>query len=167
VTHGIEPLLPLDLVEATFMLPNISALISTSDLISLCARQLLKQDEDLTVAHKRLVNSHLTSLKNFKKHFASTIHDYNFPSSALVLILNKKVEAASNAKCKPCYFSPMIVVSRSQGGSYRLAEIDGEVSKLKFAAFRLIPYHPRSPTSLDVTQYINIENLAGTTKDEI
>jgi hypothetical protein len=56
----------------------------------------------------------------------------------------------------------MVVVSQLKGGSYRLAEVDGAVLKLKFAAFHLIPYHPRSPTSLDITQYINIEDLTGT-----
>jgi hypothetical protein len=60
----------------------------------------------------------------------------------------------------------MIVVSRSCNGSYRLAEIDGTVSKLKFAAFRLIPYHPRSVSSLDVTQFLNSEDLAGTAPED-
>ena len=35
--HGIEPLLPLDIIEATFMLPPITAKLSTTDLLSLCA----------------------------------------------------------------------------------------------------------------------------------
>jgi len=55
----------------------------------------------------------------------------------------------------------MVVISRSQGGSYRLGELDGSISKLKFAAFRIIPYHPRSPTSIEVTQYIDLQALAG------
>jgi hypothetical protein len=42
LAHGVEPLLPLDIVKATFMLPDLSALISTSDLISSRAHQLLK-----------------------------------------------------------------------------------------------------------------------------
>ena len=55
----------------------------------------------------------------------------------------------------------MVVVSRSQNGSYRLAEVDGTVSKLKFAAFRLIPYFPRSLDTIEVTQFVNPEDLAG------
>jgi len=113
------------------------------------------------LAHKRLLNSHLTSAKDLERRFANTIQDFDFQPGALVLVLNKKIEATLNAKCKPHYFGPMVVVSRSQGGSYRLAEVDGTISKLKFAAFCLIPYFPRSMTSLDVTQYINAESLAG------
>src|SRR6267154_2570719 len=36
------------------------------------------------------------------------------------------------------------VVSQSINSSYRLADVDGAVSKLKFSAFWLVPYHPRS-----------------------
>ena len=60
----------------------------------------------------------------------------------------------------------MVIVSRSQNGSYRLAEVDGTVSKLKFAAFRLIPYFSRSLDTIKVTQFVNPEDLAGVTPVE-
>jgi hypothetical protein len=166
MAHGIEPLLPFDISEATFMLPDIAALQSTDELLAIRARQLAKRDEDLALIHQRILASRFASVRTLEKHFANTIHDYDFQPGALVLVLNKKLEPASNAKCKPRYFGPMLVVSRSQHGSYRLAEIDGTLSKLKFAAFRLIPYHPRSVSSIDVTQFINPEDLAGTTPED-
>lgn len=165
LAHGVEPLLPFDFVDATFMLPKISSILSTDELIAICARQLAKRDDDLALAHNRLLKSRLISAKDFEKRASTSISNYNFKPGALVLVLNKKIEPASNAKCRPRYFGPMVVVSRSSGGSYRLAEVDGAVSRLKFAAFRLIPYHPRSPTSLEVTQYLHIENLTGTITD--
>jgi hypothetical protein len=161
LAHGIEPLLPFDITEVTFMLPDISSTISTTELLSLRAQQLDKRDEDLRRAHDRLVRSRFASIKDFERRYANTIHDYDFKPGSLVLVLNKKIEAASNAKCKPRYFGPMLVVSRSQGGSYQLAEIDGTVSRLKFAAFRLIPYYPRSTSTLEVTQLIHPTDLVG------
>ncbi|KIK32840.1 hypothetical protein CY34DRAFT_100676, partial [Suillus luteus UH-Slu-Lm8-n1] len=166
LAHGVEPLLPFDLTEATFLLPDISAQLSTAELVGLRACQLAKREDDLALAQQQLFSSRLASVKDFERRFASSIHDYNFPPGSLVLVLNKKIEAASNIKCKPRYFGPMVVVSRSQGGSYRLAEVDGSVSKLKFAAFRLIPYHPHSSTSIEVTQFLNIQDLAGTTPED-
>ncbi|KAG2080000.1 uncharacterized protein F5147DRAFT_591826, partial [Suillus discolor] len=88
-----------------------------------------------------------------------------FKPGTLVLVLNKKVEAASNAKCKPRYFGPMVVVSHSPNGPHRLTEVDGTLSKLKFAAFRLIPYHPCSPLSIKVMHYLNPHDLEGTTPE--
>ena len=89
---------------------------------------------------ERILKSCLTSVADFECCFANTIQDFNFKPGSLVLVLNKKVKATSNAKCKPQYFRPMVVASRSQNGSYRLTEVDGTVSKLKFTAFQLIPY---------------------------
>ena len=37
----------------------------------------------------------------------------------------------------------MVVLRRTPGGSYLLAELDGAISKLQYAAFWLIPYFPR------------------------
>ncbi|KAJ8582378.1 hypothetical protein M405DRAFT_716627, partial [Rhizopogon salebrosus TDB-379] len=101
MAHGVEPLLPLDITEATFMLPDISALAPTDGLVALRARQLAKRDEDLALIHQRILSSRLASVREFEKRFANTIHDHDFSPGALVLVLNKKVEPASNAKCKP------------------------------------------------------------------
>ncbi|OAX31671.1 hypothetical protein K503DRAFT_794912 [Rhizopogon vinicolor AM-OR11-026] len=145
MAHGVEPLLPFDITEATFMLPDISALLSTDELIALRTHQLAKRDEDLATVHQRVLTSRYSSVRNFEKRFTNTIHDYNFSTGTLVLVLNKKVEPASNAKCKPRYFGPMV---------------------LKFAPFRLIPYHLRSLSSLNVTRFLNPNDLAGTTPQD-
>jgi hypothetical protein len=102
------------------------------------------------------------SIADFEQRFTHAICNYNFQPGALVLVLNKKIEAASNAKCKPRYFGPMVVVSCSTGGSYHLAELDSLVSRLKFTTFRIVPYHPHSSSTLEVTQFINRDNLNGT-----
>jgi hypothetical protein len=35
----------------------------------------------------------------------------------------------------------MVIVRQTSHGAYIPAELDGAVSKLRFAAFRVIPYH--------------------------
>jgi hypothetical protein len=39
-----------------------------------------------------------------------------------------------------------------------LAELDGAISKLRFAAFRVIPYFPRSEDRVSVTQMTGIDD---------
>ena len=53
----------------------------------------------------------------------------------------------------------MVVVKRTRNGAYRLAELDGAVSRLRFAAFRLIPYHARSRSTISVTRLLDSEDL--------
>jgi len=161
IAHGVEPLLPFDITEATFLLPEITSSVDSATLIAIRARQLAKREDDLAEIHTRVLRSRFASITDFERRFASSIHDYNFDPGSLVLVLNKKIEPLSNAKCKPRYFGPMVVVRRAQNGSYRLAEVDGSVSKLKFAAFRLVPYHARSLKVVEVTQFVDPLDLAG------
>jgi hypothetical protein len=159
MTHGIEPVLPFDITKATYLLPDIPAKISMSHLIAIHARQLAKQEEDLADIHAHVLKSRFTSIRDFERQFSWTIHDYDFKPGTLVLVLNKKIEPASNAKCKPRYFGPMVMVSCSPNGPYHLTEVEGTLLKLKFTTFRLIPYHPRSPSSIEVMQYIDPQTL--------
>jgi hypothetical protein len=42
LAHGIEPLLPFDIVDATFLLPDIDGILSTDELLAIRAHQLAK-----------------------------------------------------------------------------------------------------------------------------
>jgi hypothetical protein len=49
------------------------------------------------------------------------------------------------------------VVKRRVNGSYTLAELDGTISLLRFAANRLIPYHPRNPLRIPHAQLPSVD----------
>ena len=62
----------------------------------------------------------------------------------LVLIWNIAIEKELNRKTKPRYLGPYKVVRRTQGGSYKLAKVDGAQLARPIAAFRVIPYIQRN-----------------------
>ena len=49
MAHSIEPILPFDLVEATFLIPKLNKPFSYVDLIATRAHQLEKQTSDLAM----------------------------------------------------------------------------------------------------------------------
>ena len=61
---------------------------------------------------------------------------------------------------KPRYLGLMIVLQCSHNSAYQLGELDGAISRLCYAAFRLIPYHVRSPSFIPVTQVMDSNRLA-------
>jgi hypothetical protein len=85
IAHGIKPLLPFDLTEATYMVPPQSAM-STTELIALRAHQLQKQPEDLDTIWDRIIKAHFTSIRQFKKKDANTIRAYQFNPGDLILV---------------------------------------------------------------------------------
>jgi hypothetical protein len=58
------------------------------------------------------------------------------------------------------YYGPMVMLRHTRNGAYRLGELDGAVSRLHYAAFRLIPYHAHSQTLIPVTQIVDGNALA-------
>jgi hypothetical protein len=82
---------------------------------------------------------------------------YEFEPGTLVLVRNSKVEYELSKKTKLRYLGPMIVVWHTKGGSYMLAELDGAISKLRFTAFRVIPYYPCSEERVSVTQMTGLD----------
>ena len=76
--------------------------------------------------------------------------DFDFKPGDLVLVHNSRVEESLNRKTKPHYVGPMVVVRKTKGTSYIVAELDGAQSKLRVAGFRVIPYFARSKSSIPV-----------------
>lgn len=166
MAHGVEPLLPFDITLATFLVPNLTAPLSTTDLIAIRARQLQTRDADLANIRDNIVKSRLSAARDFERQFAHTIKTTAFSPGDLVLVRNSSTENTHVRKSKPRYFGPMVVVKKSQNGAYRLAELDGAVSKLRYAAFRLVPYHTRSHSIISVTRLLDPADLATLRADE-
>jgi hypothetical protein len=161
MVHGVEPLLPFDITLSTFLTPNLCHPLSTIDLIAICTRQLEKRDADLAAIHDNILCSCFASALQFERSYENVIRDYNFQPGALVLVRNSALETDLGKKNKLRYFGPMVVARQTQplGGAYRLAKLDGVISHLRFAAFRLVPYYARSQTSIPVTRLIERDDL--------
>ncbi|KIJ06529.1 hypothetical protein PAXINDRAFT_91864 [Paxillus involutus ATCC 200175] len=173
MAHGVKPLFPFDLAQATFLVPPPeSDSLDTTALITFRARQLQKRREDIDAIREKVLKSRFQSIKQFEQTFKNHIKDYNFAPGSLVLVRNTRVEKELNRKTKPRYLGPMLVVRRTKGGSYMLAELDGSISKLRYAAFRLLPYHARSRISVPVTSIVGfsdeaLESMEGIEEEEL
>jgi hypothetical protein len=159
IAHGVEPLLPFDL-----MVPPQSAM-STTELIALRAHQLQKRPEDLDTIRDCVIKAHFTSICQFKKKYANTICAYQFAPGDLVLVRNSRVEASLDRKTKPQWIGPMVIVRQTSHGAYILAELDGAISKLRFAAFRVIPYHARRRMNIDLETFFVFPDADEETED--
>src|SRR5882724_8818494 len=65
MAHGIEAVLLLNIVEATYLLPPLKAPASTEDLIMYCAQQLQKCPEDLLEMLARFLKARKQSMAEF------------------------------------------------------------------------------------------------------
>ena len=166
MAHGIEPILPFDLTLTTFLVPDLCQPLSTADLLATRARQLAMRQTDLDQIHDHILKSRYASVHQFEKQFSSTIKDHDFGPGSLVLMRNAGADSDLVNKTKPRYFGPMVVVRRAKNSAYCLAELDGAVSRLRYAAFKLIPYHSRSRSSIPVMRILDREDFAAVVEEE-
>jgi hypothetical protein len=150
IAHGTHPLLPFDITEATYLSPRQDFRMSTESLVALRAQQLAKRPEDLALLKEKVTKSRQEYLKQFEKRHQSRIIDFDFKPGSLVLVRNTRIEESLNRKTKPRYLGPMVVIRKTEGTSYEVAELDGAESMLRVAGFRVIPYFPRIRTSQEI-----------------
>jgi hypothetical protein len=93
---GTQPILPFDIIEATYLLLPPASLLSTTDLITRRAIALQKRQEHLTMLNSAVFDAHQHAAKQFEHDHNATIRDFNFQRGALVLIRNTRL---STGKC--------------------------------------------------------------------
>lgn len=67
MAHRIEPVLPFDVVHATYLVPKLDKPLTTTELIAIWARQLERRDEDLKLINDRVIKSRYASIAQFRK----------------------------------------------------------------------------------------------------
>ena len=143
--HGVHPLMPGDLTDATFLATDYHPDMTTEELLEARIRQLLRLPEDVEMAQQVLRKSRFRSKKAFEEKFGRRLQKDNYSPGALVLIRNKPIENSVSIKRKTAnrYMGPYKVIRQTNGGSYVLAELNGNVLRYHVAAYRLIPYVSR------------------------
>jgi hypothetical protein len=142
---GTHPLMPMDLMEATYLVPPPDSVSTTEDLLVARARALEKRAEDVDKLRTKVYAKQRELMDRFELKNAQTMKDFDFKRGDLVLVRNTIIEKhlSSEAKMSPRYYGPLLVISRNRGGAYILCEMDGTLFHRPFAAFRLVPYYAR------------------------
>ena len=163
--HGLHPLLPFDLFEATFLVEGFHSGMETSELLALRIRQLHKHDSDIARASEVLTIARLRSKEQFNRRFAKRLQKSDYSEGSLVLVRNNRHEDSLNKfKLDPRYLGPYEVVRRTSKGNYVLMELDGTVHQQNYAGFRIISYIQRDDPVLQESFDDNEDEL---TDDEI
>jgi hypothetical protein len=152
---GAHPVLPLDVIEATWLVKLPGRTLSTTELIGYRARALAKHSQHVDEMRERVSKEKRLRLLKYAEDHRAVIKDLDFAPGSLVLIRNTDVESSLDRKMKARYFGPMIVLRRNKGGAYIVCEMDGSVWQQKVAAFRIIAYKARK--SVDLPE--NLEEL--------
>ncbi|EIN03402.1 hypothetical protein PUNSTDRAFT_78221 [Punctularia strigosozonata HHB-11173 SS5] len=144
--HGVDPVLPFDLAEATFLVEGFRQEMPTAQLLALRIRQLEKRPEDIQKAAMSITKSRFQAKWRWEKHFARRfLPEGTIQPGTLVLVRNTRIEKHLNKKQYPRYSGPYEVYRQTKQGSYVLKELDGTIDRRAKAAFRIMPYIQRRP----------------------
>ena len=154
---GTHPLLPLDIAEATYLLPPPDTPLLTTNLITTHTVALQKRHVHLVKLASDIYSACIKAAIHFKQEHSSTITDYNFKLGDLVLIQNMAIEKSLNRKMCARYIGPLIVISRNRGSAYIISELNSLVFNRPITAFHVIPYFAQQHIDiLPLDKLINI-----------
>ncbi len=109
---GAHPVLPMDIIEATWLVELPDRVLTTEELIGFRARALAKHKEHIDEMRERVSKQKRDALLKFEEKHVHKIKDYKFKSGDLVLVRNSPVEMSLNRKMRRRWEGPFIVITR-------------------------------------------------------
>ena len=110
---GAHPILPLDLVEATWLVELPEGPLTTEELIGYRARALAKHHQHVEEMRERVGKDKLQWALKFSEEHKNSIKDFNFKPLDLVLVKNMVVEHSYSAKMLPRFHGPLVVITKT------------------------------------------------------
>ncbi len=89
---GAHPVLPMDIIEATWLVELPDRVLTTEELIGFRARALAKHKEHIDEMRERVSKQKRDALLKFEEKHVHKIKDYKFKSGDLVLVRNSPVD---------------------------------------------------------------------------
>ncbi|KXN90897.1 hypothetical protein AN958_03428 [Leucoagaricus sp. SymC.cos] len=137
---GTHPMIPLDVIEATWLVKYPDRFISTTELVGLRAQALAKHAAHVEEMHACISAEKVQWTMHLEEEMKHKIISNEVKPGDLVLVKNSSIEKSADRKMKPRYLGPMVVIQWYRGGAFLLAEPDGSIWINKVAAFRIVPY---------------------------
>ncbi|SJL12108.1 uncharacterized protein ARMOST_15529 [Armillaria ostoyae] len=134
---GAHPILPLDVLEAMWLVEYPGRMLEDWELRRLRAIALEKHADKVEEMRQNMDAVKRERTLQYAKMNANKIKEFD------------QIESSLNTKMKPRYLGPLVVVHRTKVGNYILAELDGAIIRSKIAAFRVVPYLARKSIDLD------------------
>ena len=94
----MHPILPLDVVEATWLVELPGRVLTDSELIGYRAQALAKHSQHVEAMRARIDHEKREALRKYEKYHMNTIVNYDFQPERLVLVRHAEVEKSLNAK---------------------------------------------------------------------
>jgi len=153
LVNGHEPLLPCDAFVLTFA--YTAKPMSHEELLASRIQLLDRKRVNEAIAYQNVAQSRFKAAHRWNLEHQRTILEEDHQPGTLMVIRNSPIETSHSRKHQDRWLGPMVVVRRTQRGSYILAELSGEISRLKYAATREKRYHTRDGLTFPVQAFFN------------
>jgi hypothetical protein len=158
---GAHLLLPLDVMEATWLAEYPDRLVSTDELVGL--RALAKHVVHVEEMRGKMAAIRTKGAEEYAEKYKHVIKDYQFEPGDVVLVRNTVDEGSLSGRNRDRWWGPLIVVRRTKGDAYIVCEFNGVVWQKKIGKFRVIPFQQRRKLTIGA----HIEKLIDISKSTL